>query len=134
MVQKPETVSGSKLSPNGNCLAKNLAEGTDCTDHQFVDLGEIKKEKLENIDEEYLEGEDPLNICGMRKKRKRTQQEKLNNNGQHKTDITSFKCSICDYIYSTKQRLTFHIVSVHEGKKPFITNVHLKGTLLDVLH
>ena len=109
MVQKPETVSGSKLSANGNCLSKNLAQGTDCTDQQFVDIGEIKKEQIENIDAEYPVGEDPLNICGMRKKRKRTQQEKLNNNGQYKTDIASvhqgkkpFKCSMCDYKCSQK--------------------------------
>ena len=34
-----------------------------------------------------------------------------------------FKCVICDYSFSTKQKINMHVASVHEEKKPFKCNI-----------
>ena len=125
MRQKSKMVSGSKQAPNGNCLSKNLEEAEDCTSQNFVDLGEIKKENNDNLDPEYPVGEDPINIRGMRKKRKITQQKNLNH-GPFQTNSSfiqegnkSIKCTFCETSFNQMKSMKLHISSVHEGKKPF---------------
>ena len=122
MRQKSEVVSESVRLPNGNCQSKNLEQEKDSTDQNFVDLDEIKKVEMENLDQE-----DPLNVCGMRKKRKGSQPKKLNTDkGQFETKLSSvqegnepFKCAFCDTVFDQVKSLKLHMASIHEGKKPF---------------
>ena len=110
----------SKQILNGNCISKNLEKETD-----FVDLGEIKKEKIDNTDADYPVEEDPLDINGMRKKGKIIEQENLEN-GQFTNFISSIhegnkliKCAFCETNFNQIKSMQLHIASVHEGKKPF---------------
>jgi uncharacterized Zn-finger protein len=87
-------------------IEENFEENK-CSDDNFIDIRETKKEIFElDIKSEYEFEKDPLYVSE-------------NSERKYHEIQKTFKCSTSDASFASNFHLTQHIESVHEGEKPF---------------